>query len=263
MASYLTLFFLGSFSIDAAAMAVTAPNYVLEESLSSQRLWKYTAGQRPPQPMEERAFFEKMWAQNFARSQVEYQMPVEVLTATTPVSLNPFADINFETEHNELSHYNLEEATENKHHGQNKKPNPSDVAEAALMRKLNEPARVPVYVEETGSGRHSNRGHPLQPNQQHQNQQQHHQNQQQQQRQQQQQQRYGRNQNQQQVVRNDGGDTLTVLLKGDNVFGTTVSKSFARPSEYGGPIRGVDTVNISVASYRVVEVRSNTVFVCG
>ncbi|CAB9530875.1 expressed unknown protein (Partial), partial [Seminavis robusta] len=59
----------------AAAMAVTAPTYVLEESLSSQRLWKYTAGNRPPQPMEERMFYEKMWAQNFARSQVNYKCP--------------------------------------------------------------------------------------------------------------------------------------------------------------------------------------------
>lgn len=45
--------------------------------------------------MEERAFYEKMWAQNFARSQVDYRMPVEVLTATSPVSLNPFVDGNF------------------------------------------------------------------------------------------------------------------------------------------------------------------------
>ena len=213
-------------------MAVTAPNYVLEESLSSQRLWKYTAGQRPPQPMEERAFFEKMWAQNFARSQVEYQMPVEVLTATTPISLNPFADINFVAEHNELSHYNLEEATERAHHhnNSNKKANPSDVAEAALMRKLNEPPRVAPLMDEGGTHVHST----MDKNAQQQKQQ----------------------PPQQQVVKNDGGDTLTVLVKGDNVFGTTVSKSFARPSENGGPIKGVDTVNISVASYRVVEVCS-------
>ena len=220
---------------EAAAMAVTAPNYVLEESLSSQRLWKYTAGQRPPQPMEERAFFEKMWAQNFARSQVEYQMPVEVLTATTPISLNPFADINFVTEHNELSHYNLEEATERAHqHNNNKKANPSDVAEAALMRKLHEPPRVAPLVDDGGSHLHSTVDkNSLQQKQQAQ---------------------------QQQVVKNDGGDTLTVLVKGDNVFGTTVSKSFARPSENGGPIKGVDTVNISVASYRVVEVRAVLLF---
>eukprot|EP00429_Kryptoperidinium_foliaceum_P038916 CAMPEP_0176165842 /NCGR_PEP_ID=MMETSP0120_2-20121206/84820_1 /TAXON_ID=160619 /ORGANISM="Kryptoperidinium foliaceum, Strain CCMP 1326" /LENGTH=576 /DNA_ID=CAMNT_0017503373 /DNA_START=127 /DNA_END=1855 /DNA_ORIENTATION=- len=152
---------------DAAAMAVTAPNYVLEESLSSQRLWKDTAGQRPPQPVEERAFFEKMWAQNFARSQVEYKMPVEVLTATTPISLNPFADGNFDTQDSQLSNYNLSEGA--------------------------------------GGGD------------------------------------------------SQKGDTLTVLVKGDNVFGTTVSKSFARASDNGGPISGVDTVNISIASYRVVE----------
>lgn len=205
-------------------MAVTAPNYVLEESLSSQRLWKYTAGQRPPQPMEERAFFEKMWAQNFARSQVEYQMPVEVLTATTPISLNPFADSNFVAQANELSQYNLEDATEKSHHHpQTKKQHPSDMAEAALMRKLNEPARIQLTEDAHHLTHDSQPQHP-------------------------------KHQPQQQVVKNDGGDTLTVLVKGDNVFGTTVSKSFARPSEYGGPIKGVDTVNISVASYRVVEV---------
>lgn len=49
-------------------------------------------------------------------------------------------------------------------------------------------------------------------------------------------------------------ESLTVLVKGDNVFGTTVSKSFAVANERGGPIEGVDTVNISVASYRVIEV---------
>ncbi|MGK3749420.1 MAG: hypothetical protein ACI8RD_001715 [Bacillariaceae sp.] len=43
---------------EAAVQAVTAPNYVLEESLSDQFLWKNTAGNRPPQPVEERAFFE-------------------------------------------------------------------------------------------------------------------------------------------------------------------------------------------------------------
>jgi hypothetical protein len=51
-----------------------------------------------------------------------------------------------------------------------------------------------------------------------------------------------------------GGD-LIVYAKGDNVFGTTVSKSFARPSINGQLASGVDTVNISIASYRVVEVR--------
>lgn len=208
-------------------MAVTAPNYVLEESLSSQRLWKDTAGQRPPQPVEERAFFEKMWAQNFARSEVDYRMPVEVLTSPTPISLNPFADVNFDNSPaHELSNYNLEDATssnESSHHhhsgggggmggGGSKKQHPSDIAEAALIRKLNDPARMTILDDESG-GRH-------------------------------------------QQVKNDGGDTLTIMVKGDNVFGTTVSKSFIRPSHNGGPIKGVDTVNISVASYRVVEVRT-------
>jgi len=29
---------------DTASMAVSAPNYVLEESISSQKLWRHTAG---------------------------------------------------------------------------------------------------------------------------------------------------------------------------------------------------------------------------
>ena len=209
-------------------MAVTAPNYVLEESLSSQRLWKDTAGQRPPQPMEERAFFEKMWAQNFARSQVEYRIPVEVLTATTPVSLNPFADGCFDVEGstgNQLSNYNLAvPPSSNGSTEAKKKQHPSDMAEAALMRKMYEPARITQttgVVGETHSAEAANRN---------------------------------------MKALGSDGDTLTVLVKGDNVFGTTVSKSFARPSENGGPIKGVDTVNISVASYRVVEVR--TLFAC-
>ena len=86
-----------------SAMAVTAPNYVLGESLSAQFLWKASAGQRPPQPYEERAFFEKMWAQNFARSNVNYGMPVEALTAASPISLNPYADGNFEGGRSALS----------------------------------------------------------------------------------------------------------------------------------------------------------------
>jgi hypothetical protein len=189
-------------------MAVTAPTYVLEESLSSQKLWKDTAGCRPPQPVEERAFFEKMWSQNFARSQVEYRMPVEVLTATSPISLSPFADGIFDSPRGAcLSNYNL--APDNGSKDQ-------DVAEATLMYRLNDPNDCSTNV--------------MGPN----------------------------HYNQaliNKTVKGTGNDgDLTVLVKGDNVFGTTVSKSFARPSEYGGPIAGVDTVNISVASYRVVEV---------
>ena len=39
-------------------------------------------------------------------------------------------------------------------------------------------------------------------------------------------------------------------MKGDNVFGTTVSKSFPHP------MGGVDTISISIASYRVVQSRT-------
>ena len=73
-------------------MAVTDPNYELKESLSSQRLWKDSAGTRPPQPVEERAYFEKLWLDNFAQSSVNYQMPDNVLTASSPISLCLFAD---------------------------------------------------------------------------------------------------------------------------------------------------------------------------
>lgn len=114
-------------STDAAAMAVTAPTYVLEESLSSQKLWKNTAGTRPPQPVEERAFYEKMWAQNFAKSNVNYGMPAEVLTAASPISLSPFADGNFRAE---LSNYNISEETKQ-----------ADQAEASLMERLNGQSR--------------------------------------------------------------------------------------------------------------------------
>jgi hypothetical protein len=50
-----------------------------------------------------------------------------------------------------------------------------------------------------------------------------------------------------------------VLIKGDNVFGTTVSKSFAVQPEKGGALE-VETVNISVASYRVIEVSKKCPF---
>uniref|UniRef100_A0A7S3PDZ6 PX domain-containing protein n=1 Tax=Amphora coffeiformis TaxID=265554 RepID=A0A7S3PDZ6_9STRA len=178
------------------SMAVTAPPYVLEESLSSQRLWKDTAGTRPPQPVEERAFFEKMWAQNFARSQVDYQMPVEVLTATSPVALSPFADGVFEGTSGDSVLGNYSMPGDQDH----------DAAEAALSQL---------------GGINNDGGDP----------------------------------NAKQKIRGSGSDgDLTVILRGPNAFGTTVSKSFARNTVPGGPVV-VDTVNISIASYRVVESR--------
>jgi hypothetical protein len=193
-------------------MAVTAPNYVLEESLSSQKLWKHTAGQRPPQPLEERAFFERMWAQNFVRSRVDYEMPVEVLTATTPISLSPFADGNFENARDELTDYNIVASRDDT----------DNHAEAALISRLNDPrpserSSEPYHLQQQVINK---------------------------------------------TVKGSGSDgDLTVMVKGDNVFGTTVSKSFARPGMRGGPIQGVDTVNISVASYRVVDVSLFFVFI--
>lgn len=200
---------------DAAAMAVTAPNYVLEESLSSQRLWKDTAGQRPPQPVEERAFFEKMWAQNFARSQVAYRLPVEVLTATTPISMSPFADGNFDSqaEANQLSNYNLAVPTSSTDEAAKQ----SNVAEGVLVRNMHDPN---CTNHGTIMGSDAQNAEMI---------------------------------NRKIQAMSEDGETLTVMIKGSNVFGTTVSKAFARPSENGGPISGVDTVNISIASYRVVE----------
>jgi hypothetical protein len=59
-------------------------------------------------------------------------------------------------------------------------------------------------------------------------------------------------------VKGVGNDTdLTVVVRGDNVFGTTVSKSFPRVNDRGEQIDGIDTVSISIASYRVVEVRND------
>jgi hypothetical protein len=191
--------------LDISAMAVTAPTYVLEESISSQLLWKYSAGQRPIQPFEERAFYEKMWAQNFARSQVNYKIPVEVLTRPSPISLNPFADSNFDTAPDD-EHNHVYSATvippDSGGTGAS-----SNIAEAALANRMNNtvyPSNALAIVNRT-------------------------------------------------VKDSSGEGELTVLVRGDNVFGTTVSKSFARAGSDYGPPTAVDTVNISIASYRVVQ----------
>lgn len=119
---------------EAGSITVTPPTYILEESLRNQRLWKETAGNRPPQPEEERAFFEQLYAQNFARSKVEYD-----------------------------------------------------------------------YVKKEGKGGEDEEG-------------------------------------------------LTVISKGDNGFGNTMSKSFPRANDGGeAVVDGVDTISVTIASYRVVE----------
>lgn len=197
---------------ETAAMAVTAPNYVLEESLSSQQLWKNTAGTRPPQPLEERQFYEKMWAQNFERSQVNYRMPVEVLAAATPVSLNPFADGVFEGATGTTGDMSEFTPTGNPHRPRTSSDGHEgdDVAEAALLSRMHQQQ---PNEETTASAAPTHKRVP--------------------------------------GTKSDGD--LTVLLRGENGFGTTVSKSFARSTGDGGAIVGVDTVNISIASYRVVE----------
>ena len=112
----------------------------MEESLSSQQLWKDTAGTRPPQPVEERDFYERMWTQNFEKSQVK---------------LNSNKSLGSCDNHNKT------------------------------------------------------------------------------------------------VKDCQTGDELKVLLKGDNKFGTTASKTFLTTENELGPV----AVSISIASYRVVEVR--------
>jgi hypothetical protein len=208
------------------AMAVTAPNYVLEDSLSSQFLWKNSAGQRPPQPMEERAFYEKMWAQNFERSQVAYNIPVEVLTATSPLSLDPFNDRHCDTGEYAQQNHHLHDTGDYQH--------PigtagTDIAEAALVYRMNDDRNQEYNHNINNNDTNANTNSTLQNY-------------------------YSKPIKRQEVKDTAGDGTLTVLVRGDNVFGTTVSKSFARTNRNGDPIvGGVDTINISIASYRVVE----------
>lgn len=214
-------------------MAVTAPTYVLEESLSNQKLWKHTAGNRPPQPVEERAFFEQMWAQNFTVSKVKYEIPVEVLTASTPISISPFNDDGFIGEEgapggNNLSGYNLagpfdEDGVADPELLRDAQAN---VAAATLIHHLNsneavmyfDPNRPKDYNLKTLGPHHHH--HTLVNKK----------------------------------VKGAGEENdLTVVVRGDNVFGTTVSKSFPRVNDTGEPMDGIDTISISIASYRVVE----------
>jgi len=59
---------------DSVPTTVTAPDYVLEESISSQKLWNLTAQNRPVQPAEERSRFEEAWIKNFEKSKVDYKL---------------------------------------------------------------------------------------------------------------------------------------------------------------------------------------------
>jgi ribosomal protein L23 len=179
-----------------SAMAVTAPPYILEENLSTQMLWRHTAGNRPPQPAEERAYYEMIWRQNFALSNVEYSIPPESLNAGT-------SDHTEEGYSNMPSYGTYTLATDFM-------ATDAEVAEAIERLHGTSGHMVPTGAEHTK---------PTVVNK--------------------------------QVKGAGSSEDLTVLIKGDNAFGTTVSKSFERIGPNGN--REVDTVNISVASYRVVE----------
>jgi len=228
---------------ETSAMAVTAPTYVLEESLSNQKLWKQTAGNRPPQPVEERAFFEQMWSHNFTRSKVKYEIPVEVLTASTPISISPFNDDGFIGEDgaqggNHLSNYNLAgpfDMNGSEEHGAaaaaEVKAAQADVAEATLdhhMRSRN--GAVDMYFDPNRPKEYNHYNlKTLGPHQHH-------------------------HTMVNKKVKGAGEENdLVVVVRGDNVFGTTVSKSFGRRDHEGNACDGIDTVSISIASYRVVE----------
>ena len=183
-------------------MAVTAPTYILEESQSSQSLWKHTAGTRPPQPVEERAFFEQLWAQNFQRSQVEYNMPSDVLTA-----LSPLADGNYDVN------------------------SPNNDTDSEYVSRIVRRENHGFYGGGGNRGRNIDSLEPLDPHLTIVN---------------------------KKVKDVETNDELTIVVRGDNVFGTTVSKSF--PKGAGAPQGEVITVSISIASYRVVEVRR--IFLC-
>ncbi len=205
-------------------MAVTAPTYVLEESQSSQQLWKNTAGTRPPQPVDERAFYEKVWAQNFKRSQVDYKIPAEVLTATSPISLSPFADGNFGVDAGQSLSGPDDFMAGSTAEGGGQAALASEVA--AVSSSIASKTTAAGFY---GSSRSKNRKEALMGPHNH-----HH-------------------TLVNKKVKDDGtDDELTVLVRGDNVFGTTVSKSF--PKDNCEAI--IDTVSISIASYRVVEVSS-------
>jgi hypothetical protein len=181
-----------SLYIETPSNALNAPNDILELHLSDQILWKHTAGKRPPQPEEEREYFEMLWRHNFAISNVEYNVPKESLIEGTSSCPYYEGTPNF-------SSYNL--ATDFM---------ATDAEVAEVIHRLH--AGVNMTLVEKTKPQIVNK-----------------------------------------KVKGGSNEDLTVLIKGDNAFATTFSKSFDRVNANG--YREVDTVNISVASYRVVEVR--------
>lgn len=186
---------------------VTAPNYVLEESLSSQKLWKHTAGNRPPQPVEERAMFERMWSQNFDKSEVEYNIPQEVLKATSPIAISPFTDTDY-GEDNDIETFSL-----TAFHALSNRLSSTNHNQIHLV-KAAEADAMEASIHNWTRGNKQQRG------------------------------------DERSALSKKEAEKFTVFMKGDNVFGTTVSKSFPLPGT-----NQMETLSVSIDKYRVIQVR--------
>jgi len=166
-------------------------------------------------------------------------IPVEVLTASTPISISPFNDDGFIGEDgapggNNLSNYNLAGPFNMKSGDENGAADPAsvkaaqaDAAEATLNHHLNSNGAVEMYFDPNRPKDYNLQ--TLGPHHHH-------------------------HTLVNRKVKGTGEENdLTVVVRGDNVFGTTVSKSFPRVNDSGERVDGIDTVSVSIASYRVVE----------
>ena len=200
-----------------SAMTVTAPNYVLEESLSSQRLWKDSSRTRPPHSVEERPYFENLWSDNFAQSSDNYQMPGDVLTVSSPISLCPFAgggliDSVSPNSDDGYSHFPTGAFNANnfgviKNKSSQDKDAKADTVEATLKHLNTCRLKPGGDIVSAADPNYYSSGMGLLGPHQHKH----------------------AKVNKKNVATGENGEEekFTVLFKGDNVFGTTVSKSFA------------------------------------
>ena len=163
-----------------------------------------------------------MWSQNFTRSKVKYEMPMEVLTASTTISLSSFSDEDSVPGGRNPSHCDLFDALDG---------DGSGAAEVPASAPRN--SAVEIYFNPNcrkGYNRYDLK--TIGPHQHH-------------------------HTMVNKKVKGAGQESdLTVLVRGDNVFGTTASKNFRRVNQEGRACSGVDTISISIANYRVVEVRA-------
>jgi len=228
--------------------AVTAPTYVLEESLSSQALWNDTAGHRPPQPVDERVFYERLMSQNFQRSNVDYGVSHDVLTANSQLSLSQFSDIDY------VNHGGVVMPSGPVGARRPGDPSPLGSPLGAIGGGTDDSAAEEKLMEEKAALVHrwAQDGRMIQKHRK----------------------TPAQKETTTAVVLSDGGagtttalpstvvkgrpkNEFSIVMKGDNVFGTTVSKSFAA----GGDLPGAaDTVSISIASYRVVDSKKHGKF---